>query len=247
MKNYLYERLLNLKKVENEKGVVEFIYSTKLFMKKIIKVIILIIVLVLIVLLGMFVYNKYMKFKFKKMLTEHDSRNYELTEKFNGGETNVKVCGGVLISEDDSEIVWVDGVKGKRVILDKNSKIAVVTEKSDDLSVVSLNHTYIKNYFENIGVKFKYLGKEKDFYVLQFTTKKTGIVNLFYINQNTKLIEKVVEKDNNAETVTEFDIKLDSVSKSEVAYPDLSEYSIVNSSSNTDVNENQVYENKVEY
>ena len=57
----------------------------------------------------------------------------------------------------------------------------------------------------------------------------------------------MVEIKNDVEIVTEFEIKPDTVSKAEVEYPDLSEYDVAGSSSNINIDEENVYENKVEY
>lgn len=197
--------------------------------KKIIKIIVLIILIVLLILVGIAIYDNMMKLKFQKILKENDSTNYELIENYNGEETTIKVRGDVLFSENNDTCVWISEEEEKRVIMSKNDKIAIITENDEELVVNSLNYTYLKDFFENSDEKFKYLGKEGNYYKIQFLNKKTGIVNSFYINIDTNMVEKTVEENNNIQVITNLSIKLNSVSEDEIGYPDLAEYDIANS------------------
>lgn len=154
--------------------------------KQIIRILILILIIIALIIIGQVLFNKYMKYKLKKILVKNDSTNYELIEKYNNQEENVKLRNNILISENDNECIWIDGLNGKRVIMDKKSKIAIVTENDEELSVHSLNYTYLKDYFENSNRKFRYLGKEEKFYKFKFEDKKTGVITIFYLNRDNR-------------------------------------------------------------
>lgn len=202
--------------------------------KKIIKIILLIIIIVLGVLLGNFVFHKFQANKYKKMLKDNDATNYKLIEKTIDGETIVKVRDGVLVSENEDTLTWVDSLENKRVLINTKYKTAIITENDNDLNVSSLNNTYINDYFENSNQKFKYLGKEDGFYKIQFTNKENQNITIIYINENTKMVEKVVQISNNIEFVINYEIDKKSVSKKDVEYPDLNDYHVTESvSSNT--------------
>lgn len=199
--------------------------------KKIIKIIIIIVAIIIGVVAGKIGFNSYMKSKFVKILKNSDSKNYELTEMFNGEESKVKVRDSVLVSENNSTYMWVSSKKGKRVIMDKTLKTAIITENDTNLQVASLNESYIKEYFENSNRKFKYMGKEENYYIFEFKDKKLGFITCFYLNKETGIIEKMIEEKTDTEMITEFEVKLDTVTKEDVVYPDLTEYDMAISSS----------------
>ena len=66
--------------------------------KNILKIIILILAIVILVFAGIFIYNKVLTNKFKKILRENDSTNYILTKKDGKNVTTVKFYGKTYIS-----------------------------------------------------------------------------------------------------------------------------------------------------
>lgn len=199
--------------------------------KKIIKLFIIVIAVIIIAIVINLIYKNFIKFKMKNILAKNDSINYELIEKYGDEEVSIKVYADTLISEYNDNITWINSEQGKRVILDKKYKMAILTENDNNLKVNSLNYTYLNEYFENSREKFKYLGKENSYYKFQFTNKDTKIVTILYLNKDINSIEKMIRKINDSEEVITFDVKKNSVSKKEVEYPDLSEYEVTYSSS----------------
>ena len=202
--------------------------------KNIIKIIIIIALIVVLVLIGIVVYKKVMINRFINLLNQSNSNNYELVQNDGTTITTIKVKDGVLLSEDDDTYIWINSIENIRIIMEKNSKIAMITENSEEVfEVGSLNSTYINDYFENDDLKFKYLGKEEDSYKVQFTNKDTEIITIFYIDSDTGIIQKIEENFNGLEIVSNFEVNFDVVTDEDVAYPDLSEYEIgVSSSTN---------------
>ena len=198
-------------------------------MKKFKNIIKIIIIIALIV-----VYKKVMINRFINLLNQSNSNNYELVQNDGTTITTIKVKDGVLLSEDDDTYIWINSIENIRIIMEKNSKIAMITENSEEVfEVGSLNSTYINDYFENDDLKFKYLGKEEDSYKVQFTNKDTEIITIFYIDSDTGIIQKIEENFNGLEIVSNFEVNFDVVTDEDVAYPDLSEYEIgVSSSTN---------------
>ena len=194
---------------------------------KVFRIIILLVFFILLILLCIFGIKKIIKNKYKKILLDNDSINYELTKIIDGiEEQTAKLRNNVLVVEDTESLMWINKNEKKSIVINKESKTAIVTSEND-LKIASLNETYIKEYFENSDCKFKYLGKENNYALLQFTNKKTGLVNILYLNLDTKLIEKQVIKNDIAENIIEYKIKLNSVSKDEVKEPELIEYYVV--------------------
>ena len=202
--------------------------------KNIIKIIIIIALIVVLVLIGIVVYKKVMINRFINLLNQSNSNNYELVQNDGTTITTIKVKDGVLLSEDDDTYIWINSIENIRIIMEKNSKIAMITENSEEVfEVGSLNSTYINDYFENDDLKFKYLGKEEDSYKVQFINKDTEIITIFYIDSDTGIIQKIEENFNGLEIVSNFEVNFDVVTDEDVAYPDLSEYEIgVSSSTN---------------
>jgi len=200
-------------------------------MKKIIRIVTLIILILILIILIKLGIDKITKNKFKKILEKNDSNNYELTELTDDEENIVKVNNKILRSENDDTIVWVSEFDSKRVVVDKNKKIAVLTQNDNNLRVSSLNYTYLQDYFNNSDEKFKYLGKEENFYKLSFINKKSGRIVYLYINKDTGIVEKMIGELNGFQIVTIYEVKLNSVSKTEIEYPDLTDYEIIMSSS----------------
>ena len=101
----------------------------------------------------------------------------------------------------------------------------------------SLNYTYINNFFDNSNQKFKYIGKENEYYKLQFKEKGSNKITLLYLNKKTNIVEKMVQNSGNFEFVTKFKVEKNNVSKEKVAYPNLEGYRATNS-----VNSNPLFE-----
>lgn len=213
--------------------------------KNIIKIIILVIVVILLVFLGILLYKQLMINKFKNLLEENDSTNYELVQTDGETTTTVKVYGNIYTYEDDNNFVWISEPENTRVIMDKVNKTAIITENPEEaLEVESLNSTYL-NYFENDNMTFKYLGTEDIFYKLQFADENLGSVTTFYLNKDTGIVEKMVEEFNDAQNTYEISVTKDSVTAEETEYPDLSEYNIGVSSSTVITESSEDYEKEV--
>jgi amino acid permease len=213
-------------------------YMTKKINKKI-KIIIKLIIIVVLVLVGIFVgnfaYGKFVKHKFKKILKENDSSNYELIQFANDEETDVWVRDEKLLSKNESSIIWESELDSKRIVMDSNAQIAIITEGDENLQVNTLNYTYINDFFENSNQSFKYLGKEDGYYILEFTNKKTKLITTLYLNIETNIVDKMIESRNGIDFETNFEVKINSVSSSEVEIPDLTDYHVEDSVSSSSV------------
>ena len=196
--------------------------------KNIIKIIVIIILIIVLALLCMLIYKKLMINKFVNLLNKSDSSNYELIQSDGTTTTTVKVKDGVLVSEDDDTIIWISENENIRIIMDKNYYSAIITENFEEAEVGSLNLSYINDYFENSDWKFKYLGKEDDLYKVQFTNKDTGAIVIFYINNDTGVVEKLDEDFGGDEVNLTFEVSFDVVTDEDVAYPDLTAYTVRN-------------------
>ena len=213
--------------------------------KKLIKLIILIVVIVLLVVLEILIYNQVQINRFKKILEENDSTNYELIQTDGITTTTVKVYGNIYTYEDENNYIGISESENLRVVMDKKNKSAIITENPEnELKVGSLNSTYL-DYFENDSMKFKYLGEENPFYKLQFTNKSTGNNTIFYLNSETGVVEKIEEIFNGAQNIYDITVNFECVTAEEVEYPDLSEYDIGVSSSTVPDESEENYENEV--
>ncbi len=201
----------------------------KIKKKKFLRIIILIVIAVLLAFLINFTVNKIQENKFKKILKNNDSQNYELVETVNGEETKTFVRDKTLLLEDGNIKTWVSEFDSKRVIYDEERKTAIIDENDESLKVNSLNYTYINDFFENSNQKFKYLGKENGCYKLQFKENKSKKITLLYLNEKTNIVEKMIQNAGNFELVTEFKVEKNKVSKEKIAYPDLTGYRVTDS------------------
>ncbi|MCI8309761.1 MAG: hypothetical protein HFJ45_06210 [Clostridia bacterium] len=192
--------------------------------KFIVKLIIIIILISIGIFIGNFAYGKYIRNKYKNILKDNDAVNYEMTQYSNGEETNIFVKDKILLSRNNNIETWVSEIESKRIIADTSSKIAIITENDNNLKVNTLNYTYINDYFENSRQKFKYLGKNDDYYFLEFKDKKTKIITTLYLNRKTNLVDKMIESSNGIEFEIKYKINLNSVSNEEVKCPDLTDY-----------------------
>ena len=191
---------------------------------KIFRILILLILVILLIFLINFIYQKIQKSRFKKILQDNDSNNYELTEIVNDVETKVYVRDKILFSENGNTKTWVSEFDSKRVIFDDRYKTAILDENDETLEVNSLNYTYINNYFDNSNQKFKYIGKESGYYKIQFKEKGSNKITILYLNEKTNIVEKMVQNSENFEFVTNFKVEKNNVSKEKVAYPNLEGY-----------------------
>ena len=197
--------------------------------KNILKIFILIILIIGLIFLTGLIYQEIQKNKFQKILKENDASNYELVENINGEEIKVYVRDKVLLSEDGNTKIWLSEFEQKRVIFDDEYKTAIFDENDEELKVNSLNYTYINDFFENSNQSFKYIGKDKGYYKIQFKEKESDKITLLYINQKTNMVDKVVQNAGKFELVTEFKVNKDCVSKDKVAYPNLEGYRVSDS------------------
>lgn len=194
---------------------------------KALRIIFLIIVLVLIILGCIFGIKALIKNKYKKILEKNNVHNYEVVQIVDGVQEQVSyVRDNVLVVDDGENIIWLNKKANKSIVLNTERKTAFITTE-DDVTVAALNTTFIKEYFENSDYKFKYLGKENKHYLLEFTNKETDEITIFYLNIDTNIIDKQIIKNNIAETVIEYQVKINSVSKEEIAEPDLTDYYIL--------------------
>lgn len=213
--------------------------------KKLIKLIILIVAIVLLVVLEILIYNQVQINRFKEILEENDSTNYELIQTDGITTATIKVYGNIYTYEDENNYIWISESENLRVVMDKKNKSAIITENPEnELKVGSLNSTYL-DYFENDSMKFKYLGEENPFYKLQFINKGTGNNTIFYLNSENGVVEKIEENFNGAQNIYDITVNLESVTSEEVVYPDLSEYDIGVSSSTVPEESEESYENEV--
>lgn len=196
--------------------------------KKIFKFFLVILIILILILVSCFVISKCIKNKYKKILLENDSTNYELSETINGEDgTNCKVKNTIMQITDGENIFWINSKLKKKIVINTETKTAIVTE-NEDIQVVSLNHSYILEFFENSNMKFKYLGKKSGYALLEFTNKKTKMQTILYLNLETKLVEKIEEKDALDSRIIEYKIVLNSISNDEIVEPDLTNYYVVN-------------------
>lgn len=195
--------------------------------KKLVRIIVLIIIIVLLILLCIWGILKFIKNKYKKILLNNDSSNYEIIQIVDGVEEQVsKLRNNTLVIDDGENIIWISKKANKSIVMNQNNKTAIVTTESD-LKIATLNESYIKEYFENSDNKFKYLGKENNYELLEFTNKNTGIISVLYLNLETNIIDKQIIKNGNAQNVIEYKVKLNSVSTDEIKEPDLTDYYII--------------------
>ncbi len=194
---------------------------------KALRIIFLVIVLILIILGSVLGIKALIKNKYKKILEKNNVHNYEVVQIVDGVQEQVSyVRDNVLVVDDGENIIWINKKANKSIVLNTERKTAFITTE-DDVTVAALNTTFIKEYFENSDYKFKYLGKENKHYLLEFTNKETDEITIFYLNIDTNIIDKQIIKNNIAETVIEYQVKINSVSKEEIAEPDLTDYYIL--------------------
>lgn len=199
----------------------------KKIVRKIIRILILIILLILAILICIFGILKIIKNKYKNILIENDSTNYEIIQIVDGvKEQTSKLRDNTLVIDNGKNKIWISKKDKKSVIINESQKNAIITSESD-IKVATLNESFIKEYFENSDSKFKYLGKENNHALLEFTNKNTGIITILYLNLETNLIDKQIVKNEIAENVIEYEVKLNSVSKDEIKEPDLTDYYII--------------------
>lgn len=196
--------------------------------KKIIKTFLIILIAVILIIVSAFVISMCIKNKYKKILIENDSTNYELSESINGEEgSNCKVKNTIMKVTDGENNFWISSKLKKKIVFNTENKTAIITE-NEDVQVVSLNHSYISEFFENSDMKFKYLGKKSGYALLEFTNKETKMQTILYLNLETNLVEKIEEKDSVASRIIEYEINLNSVSNDEITEPDLTDYYVIN-------------------
>jgi hypothetical protein len=85
----------------------------------------------------------------------------------------------------------------------------------------------LSEYFNNSDYKFKYLGKENNYYLLDFVNSDLAITTILYLNIKTNIVDKQIIQNEVAKTVIEYKVKINSVSTEEVAEPDLTDYYII--------------------
>jgi hypothetical protein len=190
-----------------------------------------VILIVIGILIGNFAYKKFNVYRFKKILEENDYTNYSLVETSNDTVTYVYVRNGVLLSTCDDTTTWVSVNENKRVIFNETYKTAIVDENDDELTVHSLNYTYINNYLEEASQKFKYLGKHDGYFVLQFTNKKTNVVTVLYLNAETHFIDTMIVDSSGYDFEANFEITVNKVTPEDVQMPNIDDYTYENSSS----------------
>ena len=195
----------------------------------ILKILILVLIIAILVYLAYTLYIKIQRDRFKKMLEESDSRNYTIIENSNEEEFTIKVRDFYLLSEAEDEIIWIDADKKQRVIVMPKYQTAVVSENDENIVVHSLNHSYLEDYFNDSNQKFKYLGKENGCFKVQFTEKQTKKETTLFINETTKLVDKVIFNVGGVDSISTFKTTKNNVSKDDVAMPDIDGYHVTDS------------------
>ena len=191
---------------------------------KILKIIIVIILIIALVFLAYKIYQGILENHFKKMLDNSDATNYKLTEIVNGEETVVYVRDKTLLIECENTKTWVNELEQKRIVFDDNYKTAIIDNNDENLKVNSLNYTYIHDFFENKDQVFKYIGKQDGCYQIQFKENGSKKITIFYINEKSKDVEKMVQNAGNFEFVTVYKVEKNKVSKADVELPNLEGY-----------------------
>lgn len=194
--------------------------------KKILKKIILIIVFILIIILSVIGIKALIKNKYRKILEKNNVHNYEVIQSVDGVQEQVAyVRDNVLIVDDGENVIWLSKKENKSIVVNTLRKTAFIT-KEENVKISGLNDSYITEYFDNSDYKFKYLGKENNYYLLEFTNKETALTTVLYLNIKTNIIDKQIVRNAVAETVIEYKVKINSVSTEEIKEPDLTDYYI---------------------
>lgn len=196
----------------------------------IIKILVLLLIIATIVFLIHYAYTKIQRNRFQKMLEESDSHIYTLIEKSNDEEFTIKVRDYYLLSESEDEIIWIDADKKQRVLVMPQYKTAVVSENDENVVVHSLNYTYLEDFFKNSNQKFKYLGKEDGCFKVLFTEKQSKKETTIFINEKTKMVDKIIYNIGGVDSTTTFQTTVNNVSKADVAMPDIDGYHVTDSS-----------------
>lgn len=194
---------------------------------KILKKVILILIIILLIVLLVFGIKYLIKNKYKKILENNDVHNYEVVKTVDGVEEQTAyVRDNVMLLIDGENTIWLSKKEKESIIVNTERKTALI-QTEDSAQIASLNKTYIEEYFENDDYKFKYLGKENDYYLLQFSNKNSLIVVTLYLNAKTNIVDKQVIENSVAKSVIEYKVKINSVSTEEVSKPDLTDYYII--------------------
>lgn len=195
--------------------------------KKVFKKIIIILIFVLIICLSVLGIKAIIKNKYRKLLEKSNVHNYEVIQLVDGNQEQVSyIRDNVLVVNDGENIIWLNKKENKSIVLNTLRKTAFIT-KEENVKISGLNDSYINEYFDNSDYRFKYLGKENNHYLLEFTNKDTAITTVLYLNMETNIIDKQIIKNAVAETVIEYKVKINSVSTEEIKEPDLTDYYIL--------------------
>lgn len=195
--------------------------------KKVFKKIIIILIFVLIICLSVLGIKAIIKNKYRKLLEKSNVHNYEVIQLVDGNQEQVSyIRDNVLVVNDGENIIWLNKKENKSIVLNTLRKTAFIT-KEENVKISGLNDSYINEYFDNSDYRFKYLGKENNHYLLEFTNKDTALTTVLYLNMETNIIDKQIIKNAVAETVIEYKVKINSVSTEEIKEPDLTDYYIL--------------------
>ena len=195
--------------------------------KKVFKKIIIILIFVLIICFSVLGIKAIIKNKYRKLLEKSNVHNYEVIQLVDGNQEQVSyIRDNVLVVNDGENIIWLNKKENKSIVLNTLRKTAFIT-KEENVKISGLNDSYINEYFDNSDYRFKYLGKENNHYLLEFTNKDTAITTVLYLNMETNIIDKQIIKNAVAETVIEYKVKINSVSTEEIKEPDLTDYYIL--------------------
>lgn len=198
-------------------------------LKTFFKILILIVLIIALFFIGYTIYQKIEENKYKKILQDGDATNFKITEIINDDETNIYVRDKILLIDSGNTKTWVNESESKRVSFDEKYHTVIIEKDVDNLKVNSLNYTYINDFFENSNQVFKYLGKENGNIKIQFKEKGNKKITVFYIDEKLKTMVKMIQNVDNFETITDFKIEKNSVSKQEVELPDLENYRVYDS------------------
>ena len=195
--------------------------------RKVLKIIILILVLILIIVFGILGIKALIKNKYKKILEKNNIHNYEVIQIVDGEQVQESYLrDNILLTNDGENIIYLNKKEKKSIIANTLRKTAIITNEKE-VVLPGLNESYLSEYFNNSDYKFKYLGKENNYYLLEFVNSDLAITTILYLNIKTNIVDKQIIQNEVAKTVIEYKVKINSVSTEEVAEPDLTDYYII--------------------
>lgn len=149
-------------------------------------------------------------------ITKKAIETKNVTIKFN--DNTIKIKDTYITIENKNALIWQDIKNNEQITISKNAKEASISEKANTIDIKQFTiYKHIKN--------IKYLKTENyngnKCYVVE-NTNNTNIQNKYYINAKTGFLVKQEYGD------TEFEVKINSVTNSDVNRPNLNGYEVKN-------------------